>query len=612
MASSHGSVAGGQSSALVHGVTQLYAEQISPSAQTVPHAPQFFTPDLMFTHFFPHFAKPWWHLHFPPAHLSFFAQHFPWHFRCPLGQPPPRIASAMPAGATTAPSPSPTPTKRRSAVRREISPLASSRATASRSLPSIAATLSHHATGRKRSGMACARIAIVESGAYWPQPWTCEDGGSRRWGSAAGLKGLDVQPGERLEVAAVHDAFATDLLVRREPGELYALRHGMPIRGIQATPVEGWVERLDPKTLAVTASSPRLPGGAYWPGGIAAHANGDLHMVFGRWAHRLSAELDVLASYRLPVARPHNSFVVLDGGELVTKDCDAPAGREPSTVSVLDPHTLQPVVPPLRLPEPSIARLSCDGESVIAVGTTVVFRLRLDREAGRITIDESWRPSYGPASERSYGWDPVITAEHVFWMDNGRNRVDRTMVGSGEQSSPVRLWWARRDNADVRSVEISGLPYGTESNPPGWDPEGEVVVAYDAGNAVVRAWRLRGDELEPLWRRNGLAHAGHLILYSDTRELIVGDWRDVAALRRRFVRPLVRGATQVLGRSAIARRASLRAGNDQLAVLDLDTGAEKAGVSIPSPSQGFLFPAPGFGRDLYYQSLTTIARVEVV
>ncbi len=41
-------------------------------------------------------------------------------------------------------------------------------------------------------------------------------------------------------------------------------------------------------------------------------------------------------------------------------------------------------------------------------------------------------------------------------------------------------------------------------------------------------------------------------------------------------------------------------------------GEEKARVAVPSPSQGFLFPAPGFGRDVYYQSLTTIARVAVV
>ena len=426
-----------------------------------------------------------------------------------------------------------------------------------------------------------------------------------------GQPGLGLRPGERLEVAAVHDAFATDALVRREPGELYALRHDIPRLG-PGTPVEGWVERLDPETLAVTASTPRLPAGAWWPGGVAAHANGDLHMVLGRWAHRLTPDLDVLASHRLPAERPHNSFVVLDGGELVTKDCDAPAGREPSTVSVLDPETLLPVAAPLLLPEPSIARLASDGESVIAVGSTVVFRLRLDRDAVRIAVDDEWRPDYGPESERSYGWDPVIADEHVFWMDNGRNRTDRTMLGTGEHPSPVRLWWARRDDGEARSVEISGLSHGTESNPPAWDPERAIVVAYDAGNAVVRAWRLDADELEPLWRRDGLAHAGHLILHPDTRALVVGDWRDVEALRRPFARAAMRRVDRLLGGVAAARRASLRTGHDEMVVLDLDSGEEKARVAVPSPSQGFLFPAPGFGRDVYYQSLTTIARVAVV
>jgi hypothetical protein len=411
-------------------------------------------------------------------------------------------------------------------------------------------------------------------------------------------------------VAAARRAFGTDVLVRRKQGELYALRHP-PLRGAQGAPVEAWVERLHPETLEVTARSATLPGGPYWPGGVAAHADGDLHMVYGAWAHRLSPELDLLASHRLPVDRPHNSFVLLDSGELVTKDCDAPAGREPSTVSILDPETLQPVAPSLRLPEPSIARLSSDGKSVIAVGTTRLFRLRLDRRAGRLEIEPDWEPRYGPAPGRSFGWDPVITDEHVFWMDNGRNRVDHTMLGSGVQPDPLRLWWARLDDGSTRSVEISGLPYGTESNPPAWDPERRIVVAYDAGNAVVRAWQLEGDVLEPLWRRDGLAHASHLILYPDSRELVVGDWRGPAILTSRAVRPLIRAVGSYLARSALGTRAALAPGGDELVVLDLDTGAEKARVAVPSPVQGFLFPAPGFGRDFYYQSLTTIARVVV-
>jgi hypothetical protein len=245
------------------------------------------------------------------------------------------------------------------------------------------------------------------------------------------------------------------------------------------------------------------------------------------------------------------------------------------------------------------------------VGTTEVYRLRLDRDAGRIELDERWRPRYGPDPDRAYGWDPVIADEHVFWMDNGRNHVDHTMLGSGEAPSPVRLWWARLDDGATRSVEITGLPYGTESNPPGWDPVGRIVVAYDAGNGGIRAWRLEGDELEPLWRRDEIAHAGHLIVYPDTRELVCGDWNDVPLMRRRGVRPVMRRLGGYVVRSPL-RHAAAKRSHDRLVVLDLDTGEDKARVDVPSPSQGFLFPAPGFGRDVYYQSLSTVARVSVV
>ena len=455
------------------------------------------------------------------------------------------------------------------------------------------------------------RFPEPTTGGYWPQPWTCEDGSPRRWGLAAGVPGLGIGPGESLRVAAVRDEFAVGALVRREPGELYALRHDVPVRNPHTTPVEAWVERLDPVSLEVLASSPRLPAGPFWPGGIAAHRSGDLHVVLGRWAHRLAPGLDVLASHRMPVDRPYNSFVVLDGGELVLKDCDAPSGRAPSTVSALDPESLMPVAEPLRLPEPSIARLSSDGESVVAVGTTRLFRLRLDRARGRLEIDDAWRPSYGPAPGRSYGWDPVMTGELVLWIDQGRNHTDRTMLGSGECPDPVRLWWAGEDG-EADSSEISGLPYGTVSNPPAWEPASRIAVAYDSGNAVIRAWRFGSSGPEALWRRDGHAQAGHLIVFGDTRELVTGDWADRPLLRRPGVRPLTAALGRVGSRWAAARRASLRSGRDSLVVLDLDSGEEKARVQVPSAAQGFLFPAPGFRRDLYYQSITTVARIEVV
>ena len=177
----------------------------------------------------------------------------------------------------------------------------------------------------------------------------------------------------------------------------------------------------------------------------------------------------------------------------------------------------------------------------------------------------------------------MITDSHVFWMDNGRNRTDHTMLDSGEQSSPVRLWWARNDDGSIRSVEISGLPYGTESNPPGWDAERGTVVAYDAGNAVVRAWRMQGDDLEPLWRRDGLAHAGHLIVYPDTRELVVGDWRG----SRFLMQPVVRRISRVLGPVLGARPAPPPAGRP----LRRPATGWSSSTSIPAPRrQGWRFP----------------------
>ncbi len=450
------------------------------------------------------------------------------------------------------------------------------------------------------------------SSGYWPAPWTCEDGGPRRHGTADGIPGLGLQPGERLALAASRDVWATDALVRRDPGELYALRHDVPAGGAQDGPVEAWVERLDPRTLAPLEQSPRLPGGRFWPGGIAAHRNGDIHVVFGRWAHRLSPQLELLASHRLPVDRPYNSFVVLSRGELVTKDCDAPRGEAPSTFSVLDPTTLLPLCDPLALPESSVARLSTDGERVIALGATRAHRLTFDREAGRLRLDESWSPSYGPDPRRSFGWDPVLTDEHVLWMDNGSNNVSHTMLGTGIASGPLRLWWVRHDDASsIRSVEISGLPHGTESNPPGWDPVGRIVIAYDSGNAVLRAWRMESGELVDLWRLDGFAHAGHLILFPDTRELVVQDWRGRRNPRSAALRALMARTMPTLSRAGALRALAARLPGDQLVVLDLDTGREKGRVAIPSPSQGYLFPAPGFERDLYYQSLTTVARVVV-
>src|ERR1035437_5436370 len=133
----------------------------------------------------------------------------------------------------------------------------------------------------------------------WPSPWPAEDGGPRRSQAPSEVQGLGIRPDERLVTAAVRDAFATTMVVLREPGEVFALRHTLGRRPLR-DPSTGWVERIDPITLAAVGRSPDLAAGPFWPGGIAAHANGSLHVVYGCFCHRLSAQIKLLASRRLP------------------------------------------------------------------------------------------------------------------------------------------------------------------------------------------------------------------------------------------------------------------------------------------------------------------------
>ena len=47
---------------------------------------------------------------------------------------------------------------------------------------------------------------------------------------------------------------------------------------------------------------------------------------------------------------------------------------------------------------------------------------------------------------------------------------------------------------------------------------------------------------------------------------------------------------------------------EQVVVVDIETGQEYARVDTGSPVQSVLFPAPGFGRDFYLCSFTTVSR----
>ena len=399
--------------------------------------------------------------------------------------------------------------------------------------------------------------------------WRYEDGGPRRTQTVPG--GLRIGPGEHLEVTT-RTAPATTMVVGREEGELFLLRH---TAGDGAVAI---VERIDPRTLEPLAQSPELAGGPVWPGGLGAHDNGSLYVVFGNHAHRLDTDLRVLASRTLPRERPYNSFVPLPDGHLVTKDFAgsrpavnvAPGDREPCELVVLEPDGLE-IVAHLILPEPSIARLSADGDNVYVVGDTSLMRVQWD--GSTLTPDNSLRAVYRTLDGQTYGWDCVIAAGAAWFLDDGdgSERFNGTFRGNGVSTCPLHLVRVDIATGEVAMVEISGLPGGLIANPPVVDERRGVAVGYDSGNGVVAAFEL--DTLAPRWRRDQ-DHASHLLLYEDTGEVVTGDHADIV-------------------------------------ILDIATGRELARADSGSGLQCVLFPAPGFGRDFYLCSMLTVTRVGV-
>jgi hypothetical protein len=437
----------------------------------------------------------------------------------------------------------------------------------------------------------------------WPSPWPAEDGGPRRSQAPSEVQGLGIRPDERLVTAAVRDAFATTMVVLREPGEVFALRHTLGRRPLR-DPSTGWVERIDPITLAAVGRSPDLAAGPFWPGGIAAHANGSLHVVYGCFCHRLSAQLKLLASRRLPQPRPYNSFVVLADGTLAMKDIDR-ARRHPARLTLLDPETLAPRCPDLHLPESVVARLSADGDSLYAIGERTVYRYRWDGDRLQCDLEIPYLASRG----QSYGWDPVIEGGQLWFLDNGEHDYATTMLGAGVAPGPVHLIRiSLADPSDREQVQVCGAPRGAVTDPPLYDPQRRIAIGYDSANGVLAAFRFT-DRLEPLWRRP-LAHAAHMIRYPDTGELVVHDWTGPALARTRAVRTISARAGW-LARSRRLRAVAARSSGDDVVVLDIETGAERGRALVPSMFQSVLFPAPGWGRDLYWCTFSTLARLEV-
>lgn len=418
----------------------------------------------------------------------------------------------------------------------------------------------------------------MQTTGYFDSPWPCEDAGPARLQTAASASSLNLKAGASLQATSRRTHLCT-MTVLGAPGEVFLMTHSV-LRSHLGLSTSANVSLIDPITLKTVRQSIPLAGGPMWPGGMAVHANGSLIVVYGRYAHKLDRQCNLLKSYLLPIHEAYNSFVVLDNGMVVTKNLSSSTQAQLTT---LNPETFKSACNDVICPEASIARLSAIGNTVYVVGVSRVWRYHWHDASQRLVRDTKWQCHYLQNASQSYAWDMVIEGDHGWLMDNGQHNYLMSMLGAGQNKSPNRLIRISLKQTDsFQAWPVSGLPFGSITNPPLVDAARRIVVGFDSANRHLKAWRMISSpdssdiQLQEIWHLPEMGAASHMLLFPNSGELCVNDYE-------RF--------------------------NEQVVVLDIETGREKSRVRTGGWMQGVVFPSPGWHHDFYWCSMDRLTRV---
>ena len=424
---------------------------------------------------------------------------------------------------------------------------------------------------------------------YFDSAWPVECGGNRRQKAATGT--LSSRNSKTEMISTVSDKWNV-MVIQREKNEFF-LGGTMPY--FNGPKPYGWVQKINPDTLEVLNESPQLPCGDHvWCGAIAAHKNGSIIKVNGSFMHVLSPDCEVILEKELPINQAHNGLLILSDGTIVTKDCRL-ENQQNSTITRLDPNTLELLHEPFALPEGSMGRIASDlnddGEFIYIPGIERIWRIKVLPDA--LELDEDWQPQYRNGNQsQGLAWDGCISEDSLWVMDNGDIESVRSIYGvnpNGRVAENTHLSWRspapwkgrqRLIKFDLISGDkIAIEPFDKEGGgiiaPPVNVPEYEMCIAWDSINGGLAGISTTDRKLAVSWQLD-MRPTMQPVVFPESGELVINNFEN---------------------------------GEDELIVVDIATGELLSRAKVNARLANGMFLTPGFNRDIFYCTTGTFSKV---
>ena len=424
---------------------------------------------------------------------------------------------------------------------------------------------------------------------YFDSAWPVECGGNRRQKAATGT--LLYKNSKTEMISTVSDKWNV-MVIQREKNEFF-LGGTMPY--FNGPKPYGWVQKINPDTLEVLNESPQLPCGDHvWCGAIAAHKNGSVIKVNGSFMHVLSPDCEVILEKELPINQAHNGLLILSDGTIVTKDCRL-ENQQNSTITRLDPNTLELLHEPFALPEGSMGRIASDlnddGEFIYIPGIERIWRIKVLPDA--LELDEDWQPQYRNGNQsQGLAWDGCISEDSLWVMDNGDIESVRSIYGvnpNGRVAENTHLSWRspapwkgrqRLIKFDLMSGDKTSIePFDKEGGgiiaPPVNVPEYEMCIAWDSINGGLAGISTTDRKLAVSWQLD-MRPTMQPVVFPESGELVINNFEN---------------------------------GEDELIVVDIATGELLSRAKVNARLANGMFLTPGFNRDIFYCTTGTFSKV---